>query len=136
VESSAAPLRIPHLYDGHDRTFFFASVESLVAVEPQAPTASPVPTLAARQNAPRAAAALLNAYPLPNRSYGPDGDPADSGIADYASSFSLRQGQQTYALRLDRVISDRLTLFARYSRVPAASPGPLGPSEIALSTTR
>jgi hypothetical protein len=80
-----------------------------------------VPTLAARQKAPPAVAALLNAYPLPNRSYGPDGDPAVSGVAEYVSSFSLPQGQQTYAFRLDQVISDRLTLFARYSRAPAES---------------
>jgi hypothetical protein len=118
------PLRIPHLYNGHDRTFFFASVESLLAVEPQPSTAIPVPTLAARQNAPPAAAALLNAWPLPNRSYGPDGDPSVSGIGEYVSSFSLRQGQQTYALRLDQIISDRLMLFTRYSRAPAASPSP------------
>jgi len=117
----SGPLRIPHLYNGRDRTFFFASVESLVVVEPQPSFAIPVPTLAARQKAPPAVAALLNAYPLPNRSYGPDGDPAVSGVAEYVSSFSLPQGQQTYAFRLDQVISDRLTLFARYSRAPAES---------------
>jgi hypothetical protein len=115
------PLSIPHLYNGHNRTFFFASVESLVVVEPQPSFAIPVPTLAARQNAPPAVAALLNAYPLPNRSYGPDGDPAVSGVAEYVSSYSLPQRQQTYALRLDQAISDRLTLFARYSRAPAES---------------
>ena len=118
------PLRIPRLYNGHDRTFLFASVESLRAVEPQPSTASPVPTLAARRNAPPLAAELLNAWPLPNRSYGPEGDPAVSGIGEYVSSFSLRQSQQTYALRVDQVISDRLLLFARYSRAPATSPSP------------
>jgi len=31
------PVRIPHLYNGHDRTFFFLSAESLVAIQPQPP---------------------------------------------------------------------------------------------------
>ncbi len=119
------PFSIPHLYSGHDRTFFFASVESLVAVEPQPLVPNLVPSLAARQNAPPAVAALLNAYPLPNRSYGPDGDPATSGVSEYVSSYSLRQGQQTYALRLDQAISDKLTLFARYSNAPAELHSPL-----------
>jgi carboxypeptidase family protein len=115
------PLSIPHLYNGHDRTFLFASVESLVAVQPQPSVANLVPTLAARQNAPPLVAALLSAYPLPNRSYGPDGDPEVSGIAESVGSYSLPLDQQTYALRLDQIISDRVTFFARYSRAPAAS---------------
>ena len=119
------PFSIPHLYNGHDRTFFFASVESLLAVQPQPSVANLVPTLATRQNAPPAVAALLNAYPRPNRSYGPDGDPAVSGVAEYVGSYSLWQGQQTYALRLDQVINDRLTFFARYSSAPAQSLSPL-----------
>ena len=126
------PLRIPHLYNGHDRTFFFGSVESLVAAEPQPPVTNLVPTLAVRQNALPAVAALLNAYPLPNRSYGPDGDPAVSGVAEYVNSDSLRQGQQTYALRLDQVINDRLTLFARYSRAPAQSLSPLSDTAVLI----
>ncbi len=59
------PMRIPHLYNGHDRTFFFLSVENLVMLQPQPVAFAPVPTLAARQNAPPLAAAVLDAFPLP-----------------------------------------------------------------------
>src|SRR4029077_16336753 len=88
------PVRIPHLYDGHDRTFFFLSVDDLMVVQPQPPSSLSVPTIQARQNAPPLLAALLNAYPLPNRSSGPIGDPATAGISEYAGSYSLRQDQQ------------------------------------------
>jgi hypothetical protein len=64
--SLGGPVRIPHLYDGHDRTFFFLSVEDLVTLQPQPPVSFIVPTLQARQNAPPLVADLLNAYPHPN----------------------------------------------------------------------
>ncbi len=116
----AGPLRIPHLYDGHDRTFFFLSAEALLVVQPQPPFSSLVPTLQARRNAPPLVAELLNAYPLPNRSSAADGDPEVSGIAEYAGSQSLRQNQQTYGLRLDHAFTDKLMSFARYNRAPSA----------------
>jgi hypothetical protein len=118
------PVRIPHLYDGHDRTFFFLSVEDLVMLQPQPPFTFPVPMLQARQNAPPLVAALLNAYPLPNRSSGPIGDPATTGFSEYAGSGSLRQDQQTYGLRLDHAFSDKLMSFVRYNRAPSKRLGP------------
>ncbi len=63
------PVRIPHFYNGHDRTFFFLSIEDLVMLQPQPPVSFPVPTLQARQDAPPLVAALLNAYPLPTQSF-------------------------------------------------------------------
>jgi hypothetical protein len=113
------PVRIPHLYDGHDRTFFFLSVEDLVVLQPQPPLSIPVPTLQARQNAPPLVAAFLNAYPLPNRASGPVGDPAAVGIAEYSGSYSLQQDQQTYGLRLDHAFSEKAMSFARYNRAPS-----------------
>jgi hypothetical protein len=113
------PVRIPHLYNGRDRTFFFLSVEDLVVRQPQPPISFPVPTLQARQNAPPLVAEFLNAYPLPNRSSGPIGDPTITGIAEYAGSSSLQQDQQTYGLRLDHAFSDKLMSFVRYNRAPS-----------------
>ena len=113
------PVRIPHLYDGHDRTFFFLSIEDVVMIQPQPPVSFPVPTLQARQNAPPLVAALLNAYPLPNRSSSALGDPAVTGFSEYAGSSSLRQDQQTYGLRLDHAFNDKLMSFVRYNRAPS-----------------
>src|SRR3984885_8862502 len=117
--SLGGPVRIPHLYDGHDRPFFFLSVEDLVMLQPQPPVSFPVPTLQARQNAPPLVAALLNAYPLPNRSSGPIGDPAVTGFSEYAGSASLQQDQQTWGLRLDHAFTDKFTSFVRYNRAPS-----------------
>jgi hypothetical protein len=114
------PVRIPHLYDGHDRTFFFLSVEDLATRQPQPPVSFLVPTLEARQNAPPLVAALLNAYPLPNRSSSPiGGDPDVTGYSGYVGSGSLKQDQQTWGLRLDHIFTDKLTSFVRYSRAPS-----------------
>jgi hypothetical protein len=113
------PVRIPHLYDGHDRTFFFLSIEEVLMVQPQYPASFYVPTLEARQSAPPAVAALLNAYPLPNRSSASIGDPDVNGFSGYATSLSLRQDQQTYGLRVDHTFNDRLTSFVRYNRAPS-----------------
>src|SRR3984957_18669996 len=117
--SLGGPVRIPHLYDGHDRTFFFLSIEDVVMIQPQPPVSFPVPTLEARQNAPPAVAALLNAYPLPNRSSSSIGDPAVTGFSEYAGSLSLRQDQRTYGLRLDHAFNDKLMSFVRYNRGPS-----------------
>src|SRR5260370_29011535 len=113
------PVRIPHLYNGRDRTFFFLSVEDLVVRQPQPPFSFPVATLQARPNPPPLVAELLNAYPLPNRSSGPIGDPTITGISEYAGSSSLQQDQQTYGLRLDHAFSDKLMSFVRYNRAPS-----------------
>jgi hypothetical protein len=117
--SLGGPVRIPHLYDGHDRTFFFLSIEGVVMIQPQPPVSFPVPTLEARQNAPPLVAALLDAYPLPNRSSSQIGDPAVTGFSGYAGSASLNQDQQTYGLRLDHAFNDKLMSFVRYNRAPS-----------------
>jgi hypothetical protein len=118
------PVRIPHLYDGHDRTFFFLSLEDLVMRQPQSPVSFLVPTLQARQNAPPVVAALLNAYPLPNRSSGSVGDPAAAGFSEYVGSYSLRQNQQTFGLRLDHAFSNKVISFVRYNRAPSTRLAP------------
>jgi len=113
------PVRVPRLYNGRDRTFFFLSIEDAVSVQPQPPVNVVVPSMEARRNAPPAVTAVLNAYPLPNRPYGSDGDADITGLARYVGAYSLRQSQQTYSLRLDHAFFDRLMSFARYSRAPS-----------------
>src|SRR5262249_4793719 len=43
------PVRVPHLYDGRDRTFFFVSVDEIFMAQPQPPVRYSVPTLETRQ---------------------------------------------------------------------------------------
>jgi Carboxypeptidase regulatory-like domain len=118
--SLGGPLRIPHFYNGRDRTFFFLSAEDLPTDLPQSPYSSQVPTSAARQNETPVVGSILDAYPLPNRSSNPDGsNPALTGLGQFVGSLPLQQDQQTYGIRLDHSFNDRLGSFLRYNRAPS-----------------
>ena len=112
------PLEIPHVYNGHDRTFFFFSFDDLLMAQPQPVEESEVPSVAARTGAPAVAAAFLNAYPLPNL---PPVSAASAalGLAGFAGSYSLFNRQQSYGLRIDHAITERLLLFGRYNHAPS-----------------
>jgi Carboxypeptidase regulatory-like domain/TonB dependent receptor len=116
------PLEIPHVYDGHDRTFFFFSFDDLLLAQPQPVEELEVPSLAARRGAPAVAAPFLDAYPLPNR---PPLSAADAalGLAAFAGSYSLLDSQQSYGLRIDHAITDRLVLFGRFNHAPSHQQG-------------
>jgi hypothetical protein len=96
------------------RTFFFFSYEGLRLRLPQT-TLTGVPDLAARQSALPALQPYLNAFPLPN---GPDN--ATTGIAQSNRSYSDPAGLDAYSLRIDHRLSDKLSLFGRYSGSPSS----------------
>jgi len=132
------PVRVPHLYEGRDRTFFFVSVDELLTSQPQPPFSFAVPTLEARQSAPPLVAQLLRAYPLPNRPPGAEDVP---GFAEYAASYSLYQNQHSFSLRGDHMFNERWTLFARYSRAsserlstPSSTPSVINKYNLATET--
>jgi outer membrane receptor protein involved in Fe transport len=110
------PVRVPYIYNGRNRTFFFLSVEASVMVQHEPPIQYPVPSLQARLNAPALLAPLLNAYPLPNR---PPDNTVPRGFSTYVADSSLQDSQQTYGLRVDHAFNDSLLSFARYNRAPA-----------------
>ncbi len=127
------PVRIPHLYSGRNRTFFFLSVEDLVMRQPQPAAAGvPVPTLQARLHAPPLVAALLNAYPLPNRADRETADSSPAGFAPYTGSYPFRHDQQIFGLRLDHASNDRLSWFARYNQAPSRRLAGDDPSTMSL----
>jgi hypothetical protein len=109
-------VRIPHLYDGRDKTFFFFSYEGLRLQQPQASQLYEVPSLDLRQTlAPSVLKPFLNAFPLPN---GPDqGD----GLAYYTAGYSAPSRLDTTSIRIDHSLGDRLKIFGRYSDVPSQS---------------
>lgn len=119
------PVRLPKKvfgplgYDGRDRTFFFASVEQLRLVQPQAGVfRARVPSLAAREAATGAMRAILNAYPLPNAPrVAADGDPADSDR--YVAGLSYPSRMTSVGVRFDHKFSDGLTVFGRFNIAPS-----------------
>ncbi len=122
--SLSGPISVPHLYNGHNKTFFFADYEgnrrsTAVLQQFVVPTVADRsgnltdiggPTIAASNISPTAAA-LLAYYPLPNV----------AGISG-ASTINYTNFQSTPArtdgadIRVDQTINSKQSLYARFSR--------------------
>jgi Carboxypeptidase regulatory-like domain/TonB dependent receptor/TonB-dependent Receptor Plug Domain len=103
------PVRVPHLYNGIDRTFFFLSYEGLRLRLPLFNLTN-VPTAAVRQQAPPSMQPLVNAFPLPN------GRDLSNGLAEFSTGYSDPSSLDAGGIRIDHTISGKFTLFGRYSR--------------------
>jgi hypothetical protein len=110
------PLRIPHIYDGRDRTFFFVSYEGLRLRSPHSAVTTVVPSNNLRSTAPVELRQFLNAFPVSNALE----DPA-TGFSQYISGYSIPSTLDATSVRLDHSISDRLKIFGRYSYSPSST---------------
>jgi len=117
----SGPLRIPHLYDGAGRSFFFFSIDELIARQPLPAAQAVVPSLAARQGAPPGLAALLDAYPLPTS----DGTGLSNGLALYDGIATRGYDQDAISLRVDHYFGQRVSLFVRYNHAPSSRAEPI-----------
>lgn len=111
------PVRLPHLYDGRGKTFFFVSYEGLRLKAPQATTQVSVPTDATRNNAPAALQSVLRAFPIAN--YG-TASPVN-GFAYYLESVSYPSNVDTFSVRGDHALGKRLSVFGRFATSPSSS---------------
>ncbi len=118
------PLRIPFLAPNTERTFFFASYEGL-RLPRETPMLLSVPSAAMRTGdltayygsptpvqvtpTPTSAAVLKYLFPAPN--YGSADSFANNYQINFPSPISANQGD----IRLDRTISSRQSVFARFS---------------------
>jgi hypothetical protein len=121
------PVRIPGLYNGKDKTFFFASYEGMRLVLPQAAAASLVPDLCMRGEgscragrAPAAAAVLpvVKSYPLPTAGGTVD---LENGVAEFIGSWSNPANIDSFSARVDHNVNSRLGLFFRFSNTSSDS---------------
>jgi hypothetical protein len=113
------PVRIPRLYNGKDRTFFFVSYEGLRLDQPTNATLQYVPDLFMRQEAAPALQPILNAYPLPNGiDYGTSASPS---LAEFIEPYSLPSSINSTSIRLDHVISPKLSVFFRFGDTPSST---------------
>ena len=113
------PIRIPGIYNGKDRTFFFLSYEGLRLIQPQPASVSTVPTVSLRQSAPISVQPMLNAFPLPNcppSSTNCTNDFGD-GLGQFVGSWSNPGSIDSYSVRLDHFFGQRLKVFFRYGDV-------------------
>lgn len=111
------PVKIPKLYDGKDKTFFFFSYEGLRLQQPQAANVSYVPTVALRQSAPAALQPVLNAFPVPNCPSSATNCSNDlgNGLGEFIGSWSNPSQIDSTSIRLDHSIGAGLKLFFRFS---------------------
>jgi outer membrane receptor protein involved in Fe transport len=121
------PVRIPGLYNGKDKTFFFFSYEGLRLVVPTPAQVTFVPDTSLRQNAPAALQPLLNAFPKQN---GPE---LADNIAEFTSGYSAPSSLDAYSIRLDQFIG-KVNLFARFSDSPSQSQSRTAADLAAIST--
>lgn len=123
--SLSGPIVIPHLYDGHSKTFFFADYEgnrrsTAVFQQYVVPTVADRggnlsdiggPTIPSTQIS-QTAKALLAYYPLPNA----------AGATNQTRAINYQNFQATPAstdgadIRVDQTISSKQSVYARFSR--------------------
>jgi hypothetical protein len=113
------PIRIPHVYNGKDRTFFFFSYEGLRLWTPQGIQVGSVPDQALRQAAPAALQPALNAFPLPNA--GEDG--LNDGLGIYKVGLSNPSSINSLSVRVDQSLSEKIKVFGRYANTPSSTAG-------------
>src|SRR5262245_21923336 len=113
-----------------DRTFFFVSYEGLRLHQP-ATQQTVVPDGASREQAPTAMRPYLDAYPLAN------GTNLGAGRAEFNASYSNPSHLDAYSIRVDHVVSARVSVFGRYVYSPSSldQRGPFFSSGTALSMT-
>jgi hypothetical protein len=113
------PVRIPLVFDGKNRTFFFASYEGLRLTQPQAASIQYVPDTYMRQQAPAAIQSILNGFPLQNGfDYGSSTNPS---LAQFIGSYSLPSRIDSTSVRGDHQVNSHLSLFFRYSDTPSST---------------
>src|SRR5258708_3142614 len=119
------PVRIPHLYNGKDKTFFFFSYEGLRLLQPQAAMRSQVADTYLRTCTPAPLRQVWNAFPQPNvPSPTPDctkPDPNTTGVADFVSTWSNPGSLDAYSIRFDHTFGDKLKLFFRFADTPSVA---------------
>lgn len=113
------PIWIPSLYNGKNRSFFFASYEGLRLRQPTAATVEYVPDLFMRQQADPAMQPILNAFPLPN---GLDyGSTAYPSLAEFIAPYSLPSSIDSTSVRVDHRFGSRLQAFFRAGIAPSST---------------
>lgn len=113
------PIRLPPIYNGLNKSFFFASYEGLRLTQPQAASIQYVPDNYMRQQSQPALQTILNAFPIQTGiDYGTSDSPS---LAQVIRSYSLPSRIDSTSIRIDHTISEKLSLFFRYGYTPSST---------------
>jgi hypothetical protein len=130
------PIRLPHLYNGVGKSFFFVSYEGLRLVEPTPASIQYVPSLAVRSSSPTVLQGIFNAFPLPTGpetavpcdgvtfdcpSDQPVGTPVPTGLSPFVKGYSQPAQIDATSMRLDQKVSEKLSAFLRVAYTPTSS---------------
>jgi hypothetical protein len=99
-----------------DQTFFFASYEGVRLRQPNTMIAQ-VPSEFARNNAPAAQAAFLDAYPRPDDRTVTPGVFTAQFTGNYSNPSTLNAG----SIRIDHSFNHKYSIFGRYNEAPSLS---------------
>jgi hypothetical protein len=136
--TNGGPVVIPGLYNGRNRTFYFAEYQGFRQVLGDTEVI-PVPTAAERSGLDTTAypgdtlivpvdpriAKILARYPLPNDPSGP------YGARTFATSSKVTTVSDQFSARIDHHISDKSRLFGRFTMANTTGPT-TNPSQTAL----
>src|ERR1700733_1296856 len=120
--TNGGPVVLPKIYDGREKTFYFVEYQGFRQVLGTTQVFA-VPTAAERRGVDTTTvpgdtlfvpvsskiASVLARYPLPNEPSGPYGD------RTYAASSKVVTDTDQFSIRVDHKISDKATLFTRFS---------------------
>jgi hypothetical protein len=109
------PVKLPWLYNGKDKTFFFFSYEGLRLQTPQTATQLSVPDASLRGASPSTVQSVLNAFPIANR--GEDG--LNDGLGLFSASYSNSSSLDSTSIRIDHTFTDKFSVFGRFSDTPS-----------------
>jgi hypothetical protein len=112
------PVRIPYIYNGKDRTFFFVSYEGLRLSQPQAATIQYVPDTAMRASASPVLQPILNAFPIQSAN---GIDYPSAGLAEFIKPFTVPSQIDATSIRLDHEVTSKLSTFFRFSDTPSVA---------------
>ncbi len=116
----SGPVRVPGLYNGRNKTFFFASYEGLRLRLPVAANTI-VPSLRLRQLTAPALRPFMDMISLPTGPETTTNTGSPSGFAPFVGSYSSPSSFDATSVRLDHIVNSKLTLFGRYSQTPSSS---------------
>jgi Carboxypeptidase regulatory-like domain len=112
------PIRIPDLYNGKGKTFFFVSYEGLRLTSPQPAVVSLVPDAILRASTPEPLNNVLNGFPLQS----PNGiDETASGVAQFIGTWSNPSSINSTSVKIDHTVNNALRLFFRFSGTDSTS---------------
>jgi len=136
--TNGGPVIIPHVYDGRDKTYYFAEYQGFRQVLGTTQVI-PVPTAAERSGLDTTAfpgdtlvipvdpriAKLIDRYPLPNDTAGP------YGARTYATSSKVTTVTDQFSVRIDHQLSGKSHLSGRFTLNDTSGPT-TNPSQTAL----